>query len=111
MAKTINSRRKGARGEAELAHYLTEHGYEARRGQQFSGANGDPDVIGLPGVHIECKRVERLDLDAALEQSVRDARAGEVPVVIHRKNRQKWRVTMLLDDFLEMYGRGEPHGT
>lgn len=106
MGKTINSRRKGKVGELELAHYLTEKGYNARRGQQFSGANGDPDVIGLSGVHIECKRVERLDLDAALGQSVRDARAGEVPVVIHRKNRQKWRVTMLLDDFLDMYGGG-----
>lgn len=104
MARTINSRRKGKAGELELAHYLTERGYDARRGQQFSAANGDPDVIGLSGVHIECKRVERLDLDSALEQSVRDARAGEVPVVIHRKNRQKWRVTMLLDDFLDMYG-------
>lgn len=104
MARTINSRRKGKAGELELAHYLTERGYNARRGQQFSAANGDPDVIGIPGVHIECKRVERLDLDSALDQSVRDARAGEVPVVIHRKNRQKWRVTMLLDDFLDMYG-------
>ena len=104
MAKTIDSREKGKRGERELAAYFREKGYDARRGQQFSGANGDPDVIGLPGIHIECKRVEKLNLDAALEQSERDARAGEAPVVIHRKNRQKWRGTMLLDDFLKIYG-------
>lgn len=106
MAKAINSREKGKRGEEELANYLKAKGYDARRGQQFSGANGDPDVIGLPGIHIECKRVEHLNLDAALEQSVRDAKAGEVPVVIHRKNRQQWRITLMLSDFLEIYGKG-----
>ena len=99
----INSREKGKRAELEIAHYLQEHGYDARRGQQFSGANGDPDVVGLPGVHIEVKHVEKLNLDKAMEQSVRDAKDGEVPVVIHRKNRQPWRVTMSLDDFIELY--------
>ena len=99
----INSREKGKRAELEIAHYLQEHGYDARRGQQFSGANGDPDVVGLPGVHIEVKHVEKLNLDKAMEQSIRDAKDGEIPVVIHRKNRQPWRVTMSLDDFIELY--------
>lgn len=106
MGKAINSREKGKRGEEELANYLKGKGFNARRGQQFSAANGDPDVIGLPGIHIECKRVEKLNLDAALEQSVRDARADEVPVVIHRKNRQQWRITLRLCDFLDIYGKG-----
>ena len=104
MGKAINSRQKGAKGERELANFLREHGFESRRGQQYSGRTGEADVVGLPGIHIECKRVERLDLDAALEQSVRDARAGEIPVVIHRKNRQSWRITMYLEDFLKYYG-------
>lgn len=106
MGKAINSREKGKRSELELAKFLREHGYEARRGQQYSGATGEADVIGLPGVHIECKHVEKLNLDAALEQSVRDARAGETPVVIHRKNRQAWRITMYLEDFLNYYEGG-----
>lgn len=110
MARIINSREKGARGERELANYLKEQGYDSRRGQQFSGANGDPDVVGLPGIHIECKRVEKLNLDAALEQSERDARAGEIPVVIHRKNRQTWRITMELFDFLTIFRRAEHEG-
>ena len=62
----MNSRRKGKEGELELAKKLREYGYGCRRGQQYSGANGDADVIGLPGIHIECKRVERLDLLAAM---------------------------------------------
>lgn len=99
----MNSRQKGARGEREIASYLREHGYEARRGQQFSGANGDADVVGLPGIHIEVKRVERLNLYDAMEQSVRDARDGEIPVVMHRKDRKEWLVTMRIDEWREMY--------
>jgi hypothetical protein len=38
-----------------------------------------------------------------MEQSKNDARDGETPVVIHRKNGKKWLVTMSIDDFLKMY--------
>ena len=99
----INSRQKGARAERELANLLKEYGYETRRGQQYSGANGDADVVGLDKIHIECKRVERLNIDDAVAQSVRDARVGETPVVMHRKNNQRWLVTMRLEDWIEFY--------
>lgn len=99
----MNSREKGKRGELELAKKLREYGYEARRGQQFSGANGDPDVLGLPKIHIECKRVERQNLYDWVAQSNHDARDGEIPVVMHRKNHCDWLVTMSLDDFIKLY--------
>lgn len=100
----INSRLKGAKGEREVARILRKYGYtDARRGQQFSGANGDPDVVGLPGVHLEVKRVERLNIDNAMAQSMNDAREGETPVVVHRKDGKKWLVTMTLDDFMKLY--------
>ena len=99
----MNSRTKGKRGELEAAHLLKEYGYEARRGQQFSGANGDPDVVGLPGVHIEVKRVEKLNLYEAVAQSVRDAKEGEIPIVLHRKNRAKWLVTMQFEEWMKLY--------
>lgn len=99
----MNSRNKGKRGERELAKVLTQYGYDCRRGQQFCGANGDADVVGLTGVHIECKRVERLNIDQAMEQSVDDAREDETAVVMHRKNNKQWLVTMLLDDWIRLY--------
>ncbi len=99
----MNSRTKGKRGELEVAHLLKEYGYEARRGQQFAGINGDADVVGLPGVHIEVKRVEKLNIDEALEQAIRDKREHEIPIVMHRKNRAKWKVTMLFDDWMMLY--------
>ena len=99
----MNSRAKGAAGERELAKKLREYGYDCRRGQQYCGANGDADVLGLPGIHIECKRVERLNIDEAMLQAIRDRREGESPAVFHRKNNGKWMVTMLLDDWQEIY--------
>lgn len=99
----MNSRQKGARRERELASKLREYGYDTRRGQQYSGANGDADVVGLPGVHIECKGVERLNLYDAISQSRHDAREGEIPLVMHRKNNCEWLVTLRLDDFMEIY--------
>lgn len=103
----MNSRRKGKGGELELAAILREHGYDARRGQQYRGGGDSPDVTGLPGVHIECKRVERLDLDAAFEQATRDAAPGEVPAVFHRRNGKPWKVTVSLEDFLRLYEGGQ----
>ena len=99
----MNSRAKGAAGERELAKKLREYGFDARRGQQFSGANGDADVVGLPGIHIECKRVERLDLHGAMDQAKRDAREDEFPAVFHRKNNCEWLVTMRFDDWMQLY--------
>ena len=62
----MNSKRKGKRGELELAKKLKECGFSARRGQQYSGIGGD-DVVGLDGIHIECKRSERLNVYLEVE--------------------------------------------
>ena len=99
----INSRAKGAVGERELSNILKDYGYECRRGQQFCGSNGDADVVGLPDIHIECKRVEKLNIETAMEQSRSDARESEIPVVMHRKNHKKWLVTMDLENWIELY--------
>ena len=99
----MNSRNKGKIGELELAKLLRDHGFKSRRGQQYCGTSGEADVTGLPGLHIECKRVEKLNLEAAMEQAVRDARSSERPAVFHRKNRKPWLTTMLSEDFIAIY--------
>ena len=96
-------REKGARFEKALANYFRERGYDARRGQQFCGLHGDADVVGLPGVHIEAKAVERLNLAEAYAQSVRDAKEDEVPVVIHKRLRGPVMITLELSDFMKYY--------
>lgn len=102
-----NSRDKGARGERELAAELRKHGFNTHRGMQFKGGPDSPDVSGLPHIHIECKRVERLNIYDAIDQSRRDARGTQdLPAVFHRRNHCDWLVTMRLDDWMKLY-KGE----
>ena len=107
---SINSKRKGAVGEVELSHKLQEYGYETRRSVQYNGKDGQADVVGLPRIHIECKRCEKLNLYDAMEQAKRDAKDGNLPAVFHRKNRHNWLVTMELDDFMKIYEGGAKDG-
>lgn len=103
---TINSKQKGKNGELELARKLREHGYDVRRSVQYNGKaeEGQPDLIGMPHIHIECKRTERLNLYDAMEQAKRDsANTGEMPVVFHRRNNCEWLAVLRLDDFMELY--------
>lgn len=105
----INSKEKGKAGEREFARLCREHGFaNARRGQQYSGIEGD-DVVGLDGIHVEVKRVERLNISNALQQSIRDSKEDEIPIVAHRRNREEWKITMRADDFFKLYKawRGE----
>lgn len=99
----VNSRAKGARGERELANKLKEQGFEARRGQQFCGSNGDPDVVctELDDYHIECKVAQALNIYNAMEQSLNDCK-DKTPICAHRKNHKPWLVTMFLEDWLTL---------
>ena len=98
-----NSRSKGKRGELELSKELTRiFGCSARRSQQFSGdvrgVNNADVITDILGLHCEVKRVERLNLEKALEQAEGDAKATDCPVVFHRKNGKPWNVSLRLDD-------------
>lgn len=102
------SKAKGARFELEIAHYLQNHGYpDAHRTAQHCGKTGDAgDVEGVPNLHIECKHVEKLNLYNAYHQAIRDNNAknnGDIPVVIHKKNRETVLVTLSLDDFIKIF--------
>lgn len=98
-------REKGKRGERELANLLKLYGFECRRGQQYCGVDGNADVVGLPGIYIECKRVERLNIEAAMDQAISNAmgRTDKAPSVFHRKNGKKWLVTMRFEDWIKLY--------
>ena len=97
---TINSRNKGKRFELAVAHILNDWGYEARRGQQFSGSPDSPDVVApdFPW-HLECKHVQRLDLYSAFTQALKDC-GDKPPAVVHKKNHSEPLITMRLDDLL-----------
>ena len=96
----IHSQRKGAQGEREWAGKLRDRGYEAHRGQQYCGLEGEDVVSNLP-IHWEVKRVQRLQLTDAVDQSKRDA-GWKAPAVAHRKNHEEWKVTMPADVFMDL---------
>lgn len=103
-----NSRNKGKQGELEIARLLRGRGYDARRGQQYCGSNGDADVVGVPGMHIEVKRTERLNAYKFLEQAEADARDDETPVVFHRQSKRKWIAVLDMDEFMDLWEKA--HG-
>lgn len=102
----MNSRAKGKVGELEAAAFLREHGFAARRGQQFSGGGDSPDIVhDIPGVHLEVKRVEQGNLYTWMAQAKRDAGSCLTPVIAHRRNRQEWVAILPLADFLDIISR------
>lgn len=102
------SQRKGEDGERELARILREYGYSIERGGSLS-YGAVPDLTGLPGVHIECKRVERLNVPEAMKQAERDSERFQdgMPAVFHRRSREQWLVTMRLVDWIRLYQNRE----
>ena len=102
----VNSIRKGRNGEREFAMFCREQGYDCRRGQQYSGIEGE-DIVGLPGVHVEVKRTERLSLYDAIAQAGADAGKDKLPIVASRKNNSDWLITMRAEDWFKIYREWE----
>lgn len=78
---------------------LRKWGFECRRGV---AAAGEPDIVhDVPGVHIESKNTERLDLWGAIAQAEKDAGKLE-PVVFFRRNNTHIRVICGADEYLRL---------
>ena len=108
--KRKNSRAKGKVGELEIAGILRDAGWPgARRGQQRSGVDQADVIDGPAGVHLEVKRTEALQLWPALAQATRDAPAGSVPVVVHRRSRSGWIAVLDLSALLALLRELEGH--
>lgn len=95
-----HSRRKGVRGEREVAVAFEQAG--ATRLHNLEG-QGD-HLVELADVlyHVEAKRRERLDLMAWVKQAEAEADPRMVPLVVFRQSREPWRVVLRLDHFLEV---------
>ncbi len=99
----MNSRTKGKVGEREFAALLRDNGFDARRGQQFSGSPESPDVVSeaLAWLHVEVKRVQALNLADACAQAEGDC-GGKPWIVAHRKNHAPWLITMTAETFFRL---------
>jgi hypothetical protein len=109
----MNSRAKGQRGERAWCDQLHARGYDARRGfGQHVGGCIEPDVVcgELDGLHFEVKVGARPNIDAAMVQARRDARAGRRPVVVSKRDRGDWLVTVDAETFFDAL-EGKIRGT
>lgn len=99
----INSRAKGANGELEAAEFLTAHGFPARRAQQYQGVKDGADLIcpTLEEFGIEVKRTQRTDIYGWLEKALASD-PDKVPLILHRKDREKWVVILDAEMFLAL---------
>ena len=106
-----NSKRKGSKAEREIVLILKDEGYQdVRRGQQYCGAEGNADVIGLPGIYIEVKRrLFKTISDWLHKASCEALKEGKssYPVVFHRGDHEDWMVTMYFEHWVNLYREWE----
>lgn len=91
--------------ERFIANKLKEYGYDTRRTAQYCGNTGDAsDVVGLDGIHIECKHQEQFRIYDWMAQAVRDSKKShKLPAVFFRKNNAETLVCMRFDDWMQLY--------
>ena len=95
-------RLKGARGERLLKEFLFTHGITARRGFVWMGQS---DLVGIEGIHVECKFVEKLNVRKAMEQAEEEAekRKDGLPAVFWKVSRRPWLTIMRTEDWVKLY--------
>lgn len=104
---SINARSKGQRGEREIIDLLQPHINEVSRYNNMEppllqrntlqSHQGGYDIVGLSGYAIEVKRVETEQpgqVEKWWEQTTRQAKEGEVPVLFYRMNKKPWKVRL-----------------
>ena len=105
---------KGDNFERELAAYINEKtNLKSFRAPLSGGGNvgmsGGADLLGVPDLFIEAKRVERLNFHDAMRQAegnVVKTQSPDIPMVVNRRNRMKTGDSLCLvrlDAFLFFY--------
>jgi Holliday junction resolvase len=97
---TFGSRAKGASAEREFAALIRQHGFACERTGR-NGRTAEDVTHDVPGVWLEVKRREALELAKWLRQAEKDA-GDLVPVVAFRKSREPWRVVIPAAEWLRL---------
>ena len=103
----MNRKQKGSRGERACRDVWKKHGYEeAHRSQQYSGkGESSADLEGISELlHIEVKSgYSYKTIYDFLEQSIRDAKENQIPIVNCKMDRKEWLCVLRLDDFIKIF--------
>jgi hypothetical protein len=94
-----SQRTKGAVGERELFALLqNELGFVVKRNLAQT-QDGGADTLDVPGWSIECKRVEKLQINSWWAQTLAQAELTQAkPILFYRQSRQPWRAVVRLCD-------------
>ena len=118
--KRVNSRQKGKRSELDcVKQCFHEHGFSARRGQQYAGGTDSADVVPtvlMDGhhpaimseyeqhwdkvIHPEVKNQQQWKPYEWMDQAEKDASGLQTPVVFAKRNGKPWMVMMPADSFM-----------
>ncbi len=103
-----SQREKGKRGERLAAKAVSQAiRIPARRGVQFKGGADSADLeVDLEGVHWEVKFVERESIRLWMKQAHDDS-GGKIPVVLSKRSREPWLITLPLERLYEFHARLE----
>jgi hypothetical protein len=96
-----SARTKGSAAEREVINILKEAGYtKVSRSPNSGGWILKGDVLWWEDFFVEVKRQEKLSIPAWWQKCVEQAGSTKIPLLIFRRSREEWKVTMRLDDFL-----------
>ena len=98
----MNVRDKGIGFERDTANRWRAMGFDMRR-QPGSGAmhwKGDLYCHEYPELHLECKAVERLNIEKAMDKAREECKVGQIVVLVHKRNRKPPLVTVEEADFV-----------
>jgi hypothetical protein len=111
------ARNKGKRGEREIADLFIELMKKVERKLWKSGYSdevkrntlqsdrGGYDLVGIPGLAIEIKRQETLNINTWWKQTLEQAKGSLMPVLIYRQNNKPWKVRTMV--YLSIMGNGK----
>lgn len=105
----LNARSKGRRGEVELAKILAPYWPDCIRNLDQFGSD-KRDLCGIPGMHWQCKRTEKLNIWEALDQTITEAASSDVPILAFRRNwtnsplpsRSMWFASLELSELIPL---------
>jgi Holliday junction resolvase len=95
-----DSRVKGREAERELERLIEARGIEVDR--NLGGRHQPYGDLRIPGVAIEARRREKVAIVKWSVEHEADVPEHLVPAVAYRTNGQPWRVSIPLDDFLDL---------
>lgn len=96
------SRTKGRSAEREVELRFQDAGFTTERA--LSGRRQIAGDINVAGLALEVRRRERIDIARWCAEHEAETPEHLTPVVVWRKSREPWRVSLTLDDFLDLLG-------